>query len=129
MVKCDNSFSNIKYLRDKYTIPVMNEKIDLFKTYSNFLISNMLGNENVVLSNEVDDKFHKTDNVVFDDGNSKRVFSDGDLYSYISDNIDRVSIDNNFFDDYYFNISSFNSYINTFFPELCKFCESKIFIK
>lgn len=129
LVKYGNSSSNIKYLRDKYTIPVMNERVDLFKTYSNFLICNMFGNDNVVLSNEVDDKFHKTDDVIFDDGVSKKIFSDGDLYNYINDNIDRVNIDVNSFDYYYSNVSSFNSYINTFFLELCRNYDVKTFVK
>lgn len=92
----------------------MNEKVDLFKTYSNFLICNMFGNDNVVLSNEVDDKFNNTDNVIFDDGVSKKIFGDDNLYNYINDNIDRVNIDVNSFDYYYSNISSFNCYINVF---------------
>ena len=58
-----HDFNEIKNLKRKYTIDVVAENIDIIKTYSKYIL-NMLG-ENVLIEDEIDDEYLKTDNVVF----------------------------------------------------------------
>ena len=109
---------NIRKLNEKYTVPVHIDKIDLIKTYSNFLISNMESDEDLYISNELNENYLKTNKVVLYEDGIKKVLNDEQLIQYIKNNIDRLIDQIDLIDRYKERIPSFNYFIENYFPEL-----------
>lgn len=69
-------------LRDKYTINAIVEEIDVIKTYSRYLLS--LYDKNILLEDEINDKYEKTENtVIYDENGIYKVFSYNDLIDFV----------------------------------------------
>lgn len=112
-----NSDSDMKSLVEKYTIPVKEEKIDILKTYCNYLLK--LTGANFDLSIERNDNLEQTGNSVLTMNNNKKfLLTDGQLLQVVKANLEKINNQSKMFLDCYENIPSFNSYIDTYFPEL-----------
>lgn len=124
LMKTSNE-SERNQLRNKYMIPVKMETIDLFKTYSNFLIA--LAAFPIHLSKNRDKQLHQTSDSVLYYNNEKYVFSDKQLLYFLRQNIDKMSGRSSTINKLCEYIPSFNEYINSYFPELVKEDNKKAF--
>ena len=116
--KIEKTPENLQKLREKYTIQANVEKVDLLKTYSNFLISNMQCDEFLNIYSEYDENYIKTGNVVLSEGSSKMVLNDNQLLEYINNNLYRLTNKETLINNYCERIPSFNYFIETYFPEM-----------
>lgn len=103
-------------LKRKYEIPVEITKVDLFKTYCQFII-NMISQETVYISNHYDENYCKTGKVEISIEKEKIILSDEELLNYTK-NLVR-NIPKNMIDWFKYNINtccenydSFKSFIN-----------------
>lgn len=86
--KC-NITEKIEEIKKKYTIPVLVEKIDIIKTYSNYLLH--LINKNFSIELELDNKYKKTNRVVlYDEEEKKHILNDKELIKYVKENIPKT---------------------------------------
>lgn len=85
----------VKNINKEFTIPVLSQKLDLPKTFSNAILSNYLGNEDdLYISSDIDDNFHKTgkSRVIIND--DKRILNDSELIVFVRNFILKKGIDN-----------------------------------
>lgn len=69
-------------IQGKYSIKVRVEKIDVVKTYSRYLIS--LLNKNVLIEDEIDKNYLKTNNVVlYDENETSKILNYQQLIQYV----------------------------------------------
>lgn len=113
-----SSKSEIKELRNKYTIPVKMETIDLFKTYSNFLLG--LSGLPIRLFKQRSEGLQQTGNSVLHYKNKQYVFNDRQLIDFLRSNINRIMEKSSTISKLCECIPSFNEYIGLYFPELVK---------
>lgn len=86
--KC-RKISDIERLKEKYTIPVLIEKIDIIKTYSSYLL--YLINKNNSIELELDNQYQKTNRVILYDGNeTKYILNDKELIKYVKESIPKI---------------------------------------
>lgn len=86
--KC-NIAEKIEEIKKKYTIPVLVEKIDIIKTYSNYLLH--LINKNFSIELELDNQYKKTNRVVlYDEEEKKHILNDKELIKYVKENIPKT---------------------------------------
>ena len=111
-----NNKSEIKELRNKYTIPVKMETIDLFKTYSNFLLG--LSGLPIYLSKQRGEGLQQTGNSVLHYKNEQYVFKDRQLIDFLKSHLNRIADKSSTISKLCECIPSFNEYINLYFPEL-----------
>ena len=102
-------------LREKYTVPVKMETIDLIKTYSNFLLG--LSGLDIYLSKERDEELKQTGNSILTYKNKRYAITDNQLLDFLRKNLGLISdrgVTIRKLCDY---IPSFNDYIHSYFPE------------
>lgn len=81
---------DIEKLKNKFTIVVFAEKLDIIKTYSSYLL--YLANENIIIEQELDENYKKTNNVILNDEKGvKTILDDRKLLEYLRDNIYNIS--------------------------------------
>ncbi|MDD2518926.1 MAG: hypothetical protein PHG18_03465, partial [Bacilli bacterium] len=73
----DEDSIEYKKVREKYTIPVKLKKVDLIKTYANFLLSTHPDFE-IFMSSEFDNNYRYTGRVILELPNNKRLTLDDD---------------------------------------------------
>ena len=117
LIKTSNDIEKER-LREKYIIPVKMETIDLFKTYSNFLLG--LSGLPIYLSKERNEKLEQTDKVVLHYNNKEYPLTDEQLLDFLSKNINRIMDRRDTINRLCKHIPSFNEYISVYFPELVK---------
>lgn len=82
--------SDIENLKNKYIIMAFVENLDIVKTYSSYLL--YLANENIVIEQELDKNYKKTNNVILkDEKGTRSVLDDSQLLEYLIDNIYNIS--------------------------------------
>lgn len=117
----DKNSEEYKAVKQKYTIPVAKVKVDLIKTYSNYLLSS-LPNLRVSISNEYDENYYLTENVIVHlaDG-QQQVMNNSQLIEFT-----RMAVLSAMNDMQYKNMIEesqtlypfFQQYIQTYLPEL-----------
>ena len=108
--------SEKKELRDKYTIPVKMETIDLFKTYSNFLLG--LSGLPIHLTKARDKKMQQNGNSILHYDRKQYLFNDQQLIEFLRENINNLEDRKGIINKLCEYIPSFDKYINSYFPEL-----------
>ena len=82
---CSNR-DEIVNLNEKYIIDVIVEKLDVIKTYSKYILS--LVDRNLLIEDELDDRYKKTGNVImYDDNEAYRVYNNAKLVEYVKNRI------------------------------------------
>lgn len=76
-------------IQEKYSIKVRIEEIDIVKTYSKYLIS--LLNKNVLIEDEIDNNYLKTNNVVlYDENDNPEILNYQQLIQYVENMIGKI---------------------------------------
>lgn len=87
--KSSNNEIEIYKMREKYTIPVLAEKIDTIKTYSAYLIH--LFDKNIKVENELDKNYKKTEKVLlYNEKDESKLLDDTQLIEYVIKNIKKI---------------------------------------
>lgn len=111
-----NTESERNALRNKYTIPVKMETIDLFKTYSNFLLG--LSGLPIYLSKKRGEGSKQVGVSVLNYNNERYVVKDEKLIEFLRSNLNRIADRSSTVIKLCECIPSFHEYISLYFPEL-----------
>ena len=111
-----SSQSEKDMLRNKYMIPVKMETIDLFKTYSNFLLG--LSDLPMHLTKRRNDRLQQTNDSIIHYNHKQYLFNDRQLVEFLRENLNRMEDRKSTINKLCECIPSFNKYINLYFPEL-----------
>lgn len=86
---------DVENLNIKYTIKVIVESLDIIKTYSKYILS--LVDNNIVIEDELDENYMKTENVIVYDENDKyKIFNNDELLMYVkekTENMKKIKFD------------------------------------
>ena len=107
-----------KAIDERFSIPIRSKKLDYIKTYCNFLLR--ITDEKIRISNEYDEDYNFTGKSVIKLPNNERlVLTDIELIEYVKEKVPKDTDLINYIQEFY-NIDSFNNFIENFFPELNK---------
>ena len=124
-------------IEDKYKIPVVSEKMDVVKTYANY-IGSLLWDERFSVYSHLDEKYNKTAEAEVVYHGEKLILSDDELIQFTHEKLNSLrELDEDYYIDVIQNMwvkyqreetGLFKNFVNAYFPELVDLMKIEDFI-